>query len=189
MSPSDNERSFSHRILFGIILISILSITCCCIENAGAEPVFSVTATDEPLYEVLAKISKATGYRIEMSKNLENEVVTGNLKHVSLTEGIEEVIRLTGMLNYIIIKNDNLKKIEIIIPDAFAGFPTNGTKNVMEDRNKKTGRIPSPGGDLKGQIDLRGAGAGPEPEPPIDEDIARPDIDNEALGRGFIPPD
>jgi len=58
--------------------------------------VFSLDVKDEPLGEVLVKISKATGYEITIDTGYAKFPITASLKNVTLHEGLR---RILGRLN------------------------------------------------------------------------------------------
>jgi hypothetical protein len=129
--------------LCGIGLINILPITSFGIETAYAGPIFSVKSDNEPLYKVLAKISRTTGYKIAIPNNLENKSITINLKNSTIEESIERIINLIGDPNYALVIDDSVKKIEIIIFDASSDNSSISTNNPAEHRQiqkEHTGR-------------------------------------------------
>lgn len=100
-----------------IFWISISPVSFFGIGRGYAEPVFSITSDNEPLNEVLAKISKSTGYKIDPPTGLEDKTLTANLKKITLEEGLREIMRIVGETNYAILVNDSMKKVEIRIFD------------------------------------------------------------------------
>ena len=83
--------------------------------NAGDE-LISLTVKDEPLGDVLYKVSMATGYDISLDNKWQNYRVTASLEEVSLHKGLKRILR---NLNSIIIYVSS-KKIKIIIYDKTA---------------------------------------------------------------------
>jgi len=65
-------------------MINIIILTCFAISAAYAGPVFSVTSNDELLSDVLVKVSKSAGYKIEITKGYKNKSLTVNLKKVAI---------------------------------------------------------------------------------------------------------
>jgi hypothetical protein len=120
--------------LCGISLINILAFTSFGIETAYAGPVFSVKSDNEPLYKVLAKISRTTGYKIAIPKNLENKSITINLKNSTIEESIERIINLIGDPNYALVIDDSVKKVELRIFNALSDNSSTNTNNPAENR-------------------------------------------------------
>jgi hypothetical protein len=123
--------------LCGIFLINILPLPCFGIKTGYTEPVFSISATNELLYDVLAKISKTTGYKIEINKGLKNKSLTANLNKFTLVGGIREIFRIIEEPNYAIVIDDNMKKVEIRVFDASSGNSSVRTDNLAEHRQRQ----------------------------------------------------
>ncbi len=112
----------NKSFLCALVLISILGFPFCGIGVGHSEPVFSVTSDNEPFNEVLTRISKSTGYKIEITKGYRNPNITVNLKKITLEKGLREIMRVIEEPNYAIVVNDNVKKVEIrIFGDAAPG--------------------------------------------------------------------
>lgn len=110
--------------LCGIFLINLLALPCFGIGTGYSEPVFSVTSVNEPLSKALDKISKATGYKIEITNGWGNKQLTANLQDLTLDEGLERIIKAVGNPNHAIQRNDRTKKVEIKILDTAKGLST-----------------------------------------------------------------
>ena len=83
--------------------------------NVGEE-LISLTARDEPLGDVLYKVSMATGYDIRIDDKWQNYRVTASLEDVSLHKGLKRILRnLNSAIIYV-----SSKKIKIIIYDKTA---------------------------------------------------------------------
>jgi type II secretory pathway component GspD/PulD (secretin) len=83
--------------------------------NAGDE-LISLTVKDEPLGDVLYKVSIATGYDISLDNKWQNYRVTASLEEVSLHKGLKRILRnLNSAIIYV-----SSKKIKIIIYDKTA---------------------------------------------------------------------
>jgi type II secretory pathway component GspD/PulD (secretin) len=80
--------------------------------NAGDE-LISLTVKDEPLGDVLYKVSMATGYDISLDDKWQNYRVTASFEEISLHKGLKRILK---DLNSAIIYVSN-KKIKIIIYD------------------------------------------------------------------------
>ena len=101
-----------------IVLLNILPIPFLGMGTGYSEPHFSIISNNEPLYNALAKISKSTGYKIEITKGWKDRSLTANLKKFALGEGIREIIRIIGEPSCSIVIDDSMKKVEIRIFDA-----------------------------------------------------------------------
>jgi len=83
--------------------------------NAGDE-LISLTVKDEPLGDVLYKVSMATGYDISLDNKWQNYRVTASLEEVSLHKGLKRILKnLNSAIIYV-----SSKKIKIIIYDKTA---------------------------------------------------------------------
>ena len=83
--------------------------------NAGDE-LISLTVKDEPLGDVLYKVSMASGYDISLDSKWQNYRVTASLENVSLHRGLKRILRnLNSAIIYV-----SSKKIKIIIYDKTA---------------------------------------------------------------------
>jgi hypothetical protein len=161
-APNHHGRLYIFLYLCGIVLINLLPLPCFGIEIASSGRVFSVTSTNEPLHEVLAKISRATGYHIEITKSWENKPITTNLKNSTLEESIKKIINLMGNPNHAIVKNDRLTRVEIIIFDASSSYSSVGTNRLAEHRQKHTKEVRSRGTALERQSESARVDAGGE---------------------------
>jgi type II secretory pathway component GspD/PulD (secretin) len=82
-------------------------------ETYAGDELISLTVKDEPLGDVLYKVSKATGYDISLDDKWQNYRVTASLEEVSLHKGLKRILRnLNSAIIYI-----SSKKIKIIIYD------------------------------------------------------------------------
>jgi type II secretory pathway component GspD/PulD (secretin) len=82
-------------------------------ETNTADELISLTVKDEPLEDVLKKVSIATGYEISLDNKSQSYRVTASLEEVSLHKGLKQILR---NLNNVIIYGSS-KKIKIIIYD------------------------------------------------------------------------
>ena len=99
-------------------MINIIILTCFAISAAYAGPVFSVTSDNELLSDVLAKVSKSAGYKIEITKGYKNKSLSVSLKKVAIEKKLREIMRVVEEPNYALVVNDRVKKVEIIIFDT-----------------------------------------------------------------------
>jgi len=93
--------------------------------NAGDE-LISLTVKDEPLGDVLYKVSMATGYDISLDNKWRNYRVTASLEEIPLHKGLKRILR---NLNSIIIYVSS-KKIKIIIYDKTASEEASDTPSA-----------------------------------------------------------
>ena len=85
-------------------------------ETDAGDELISMTVKDEPLGDVLYKVSMATGYDISLDNKWQNYRVTASLEKVSLHKGLKRILRnLNSAIIYV-----SSKKIKIIIYDKTA---------------------------------------------------------------------
>jgi hypothetical protein len=99
--------------------------------NAGDE-LISLTVKDEPLGDVLYKVSMATGYDIGLDNKWQNYRVTASLEKVSLHKGLIQILR---NLNYVIIYGSD-QKIKIIIYDKTASEGVSSAPSTDKSFNR-----------------------------------------------------
>ena len=80
-------------------------------ETDAGEELISLTVKDEPLGDVLYKVSMDTGYDISLDDKWQNYRITASFKEISLHKGLKRILK---DLNSAIIYVSN-KKIKIII--------------------------------------------------------------------------
>ena len=109
---------FTHHCIALIILLffSVLSLflpisSWAANETDAGEELISLNVKNEPLGDVLYKVSMATGYDISLDNKWQNYRVTASLEEVSLHKGLKRILK---NLNSAIIYVSN-KKIKIII--------------------------------------------------------------------------
>jgi len=82
-------------------------------EIDSGEELISLTVKDEPLGDVLYKVSMATGYDISLDNKWQNYRVTASLEEVPLQKGLKRILKnLNSAIIYV-----SSKKIKIIIFD------------------------------------------------------------------------
>jgi len=138
--------TLQHIALNILLFIVMLSLILPIVSASGGETdtdhkVISLTVKDEPLGDVLKKISMATGYEISLDNKGQSHLVTVSLEKVSLHKGLKRILR--NLNNVIIYGSD--KKIEIIIydkttPEAVSSAPStdksfNGTLIPRDSRS------------------------------------------------------
>ena len=111
-------------------------------ETDAGDELISLTVKDEPLGDVLYKVSMATGYDISLDNKWQNYRVTASLEEVSLHKGLKRILRnLNSAIIYV-----SSKKIKIIIYDKTASeeasYPPSAEKSL--DRTPVSQRRPYP---------------------------------------------
>jgi|GEM_PF-4106502 len=112
--------------------------------NTGDE-LISLTAKDEPLGDVLNKISRATGYEIDLDHDWRDYLVSVTLEKVPLHKGLKRILKdLNNVIVYV-----SSKKIKIIIydkisPDRGSSAPSNPNERPLISPNRSY-RPPAPG--------------------------------------------
>lgn len=108
-----------HRIvliipLFFAALFLFLPISSSTADEIDAgEELISLSAKNEPLGDVLYKVSMATGYDISLDNKWQNYRVTASLEKVPLHKGLKRILKnLNSAIIYV-----SSKKIKIIIYD------------------------------------------------------------------------
>jgi len=111
-----------HRIALTILLfLATLSLflpvsSSAASEIDSGEKLISLTVKDEPLSDVLYKVSMATGYDISLDSKWQNYRVTASLEEVPLQKGLKRILKnLNSAIIYV-----SSKKIKIIIFDKTA---------------------------------------------------------------------
>jgi hypothetical protein len=173
---NNGRRLYIILYLCGVVLMNILALPYFGIGTGYSAPVFSITSTNEPLYEILAKISKTTGYQIEITKGWENKSLTANLDNFTLEEGIKEIIRLIGRPNYAMTMNDSMKKVEIKIFDASTGYPSVASNSLAEFQQRKTKEVLNPGTPSTGQNKGTGVATGTKTDI-LDKELLPPGVE------------
>jgi len=113
-------RLFSYLLVFfllglGVMISTVLTPNPCLGSESGEEPtVFSLDVKDEPLIEVLNKISKLTGYEIAVTGKWTYLPVTLSIKNAPLHEALNRVL---SKFNHTIVIDDLQKKVVVSIYD------------------------------------------------------------------------
>ena len=114
---------FAHHHIALIILLFLTTLflflpisSLAANETDAGDELISLTVKDEPLGEVLYKVSMATGYDIHLDNKWQDYRVTAALEEVSLHKGLKRILRnLNSAIIYV-----SSKKIKIIIYDKTA---------------------------------------------------------------------
>ena len=135
-----------HRIvliipLFFAALFLFLPISSSTADEIDAgEELISLSAKNEPLGDVLYKVSMATGYDISLDNKWQNYRVTASLEKVPLHKGLKRILK---NLNSAIIYVSSKK-----IPKVFNGFGVaivSTPRGIMTD---KEARLQNVGGEI-----------------------------------------
>jgi hypothetical protein len=111
-------------------------------ESSAGDELISLTVKDEPLGDVMYKVSMATGYDISLDNKWENYRVTASLEEVSLHKGLNRILRnLNSAIIYV-----SSKKIKIIIYDKTASEEASYAPSAKKslDRTPVSQRRPYP---------------------------------------------
>ena len=84
-------------------------------SDSTTETTFSLNVEDEPIGEVVEKISKATGYEITIDPEYAKLPITMSFKNVTVDVALR---RIFGKLSKYMIINDAEKKISLSVVDA-----------------------------------------------------------------------
>ncbi|MGA8178482.1 MAG: hypothetical protein WB792_00380 [Desulfobacterales bacterium] len=129
---------FAQSIAFKIYLfLAFLFLMPSTAALAGNKPhtgdeLISLTAKDEPLGDVLNKISMATGCEIDLNQDWRDYLVSVTLEKVPLHKGLKRILKdLNNVIVYV-----SSKKIKIIIydkvsPDRGSSAPSNPNERSL----------------------------------------------------------
>ena len=139
---------FAHHYIVLIILLSFATLSLslpisswAANETDAGDELISLTVKDEPLGDVLYKVSMATGYDISLDNKWQNYRVTASLEGISLHKGLKRILRnLNSAIIYV-----SSKKIKIIIYDKTAseGAPLAPSTDQSFERTPVSQRQPS----------------------------------------------
>lgn len=110
-----------HIALISFLFLAVLSFMFSTSSPAGNETnvgdeLISLTVKDEPLGDVLYKVSLATGYDISLDDKWQSYRITASFEEVSLHKGLKRILKnLNSAIIYV-----SSKKIRIIIYDKTA---------------------------------------------------------------------
>ena len=105
-------------------------------EKRPEEVVFSIHATNEPIENIIEKISRASGYEIILKTGIKDLSVSIQLNNVNLHEAIKRILR---KYNHIEILDEKEKKLELYILES-KDIPVSisGNKRRFEPATKTT---------------------------------------------------
>jgi hypothetical protein len=111
---------------------TILSPTPCIGSESGEQPtVFSLDVKDEPLIDVLNKISKLTGYEIAVTGKWTYLPITVSIKNASIHKALNKLLR---KFNHTIVVDDSKKKVTLTLYDP--GVTPRQQKDIVSTRQK-----------------------------------------------------
>jgi len=129
-------RLFSYLVVFFLLWLgaisTILSPSLCLGSESGEKPtVFSLHVKDEPLIEVLNKISKLTGYEIAVAGKWAYLPITVSIKNASIHEAFNRVL---SKFNHTIVVDDSEKKVTLTLYDP--DVTPRQQKDIVSTRQK-----------------------------------------------------
>ena len=107
-------------------------------ESEINEMVFSLDVRDKPLSGVLRTIYEQTGFIFSVTESAKNVPVTISLSKVPLLEGLNRVIKSTGISSHAVVF-DNRKNISIIIM-PMSNFASDGQGKPSESESIQSAR-------------------------------------------------
>jgi hypothetical protein len=129
-----------------LFILSLLSISVFIINpsfavvNSEKEPVVTITTKNEPLKKVLEKISKATGYKIEVTEGWENRLISADFINAPLDTSLKKIIKALGGPSNSIVTYEKSRNIKIIIfESSVRSYPNISEMNLEYDNNKVMG--------------------------------------------------
>jgi len=160
--------------LCGIAILYLVALPCFGVAIGSTEPVVSITSDNEPLRNVLDKISKATGYKIEITKGWEHKPITVNIQDLPLDKSLRKVIRALGRPSNIIVSYDNIKTIKIKIFDTAGSSSTTKMENYAQLQAKQAEAVLNMGDIPPGQEEGSVENSGTEIDP-LDIEVIPPE--------------
>ena len=144
------RKSFSTFAVFillcgvGILATNLFSMPSWGSEIQSEPAVFSLDVKDEPLREVLGKITKATGYTIRVNKKWADLPITASMQNVTIEDAFKKIL-----YNYALIIQNKEKIISIFICGPIR--PSNGHQASLRLKKgeKAPGYLPYEKGDSK----------------------------------------
>jgi hypothetical protein len=132
-----------HKRSSLLFVLPLLSISVLIINpsfaavNSVKEPVVSISVKNEPLKKVLEKISKSTGYKIEVTEGWENKLISADFINTPLDTSLKKIIKALGGPSNSIVTYENAKNIKINIFDSSARSFSNITEVYLENDDNK----------------------------------------------------
>lgn len=126
-----------------LFILPLLSISVLIINpsfaavNSAKEPVVTITAKNEPLKMVLNKISKTTGYKIEVTNGWENKFISVDVTGMSLDKSLKRIIKALGNPSNSIVTYENSKTIKIIFLESSTKSSSNMAEVIFENDDNK----------------------------------------------------
>jgi hypothetical protein len=171
------DQSFAFKIFLFLAFLFLMPSMASLAGNRAntGDELISLTAKDEPLGDVLNKISMATGCEIDLDHDWQDYLVSVTLEKVPLQKGLKRILK---DLNNVIVYVSN-KKIKIIIydkisPDRGSSAPSNPNERSLI-APKRSYRPPTPG--IPDSQALEKEEAPPE-NPAVSGEASETDTDN-----------
>jgi hypothetical protein len=110
------------------LVLHALTLPLCWGADKDNSAVFSLAVNNEPLGEVLEKISKASGYQITVNEGWRNKTVSVRLENVTLEDGLKAVMEELGRPSHVLIYDKERKTIEIVLLTSSASDSESATQ-------------------------------------------------------------
>lgn len=82
-------------------------------DRESDPPLLTLDFRNEPLRDVLGKISRTTGWKIEAPDRWMEKPVTQTVNRVTLEEGLRSVLRSAGVENLMLMYDENVKVVTL----------------------------------------------------------------------------
>jgi hypothetical protein len=105
-------------VLQGLLVLCGLTLPLGWASDGENESVFSLDVNNERLDDVLARISKASGYEISVNEGWRSKTVSARLENVTLEEGLKAIMEELGRPSYLLVYDKEKKRIEIVLVPA-----------------------------------------------------------------------
>lgn len=143
-------QAFSDKkwsVIIKLFLIVVFSLSVLLTSTAGeshASAVSPITynANDMALKTILEKISKQSGYEIDVSPPWDDKVLTVSFDKVELEEALKKILRLLDQPSNVIIFDETNKKITILISDSFSNYASKASAPVHSGPDSDVSNIP-----------------------------------------------
>ncbi len=132
-------------VLYGWLVLYGLPLPLAWAADKENESVFSLDVNNERLDDVLDKISKASGYEITVNEGWRSKTVSARLENVTLEEGLKAIMEELGRPNYLLIYDEERKRIEIVLVPASYSKPESARKVEPSStlRRQRQGVLPT----------------------------------------------
>jgi hypothetical protein len=118
--------------IFGLLLVMLalygLTLPLGWAAERENQSVFSLDVNNEPLDDVLHRISKASGYEITVNEGWRGKTVSARLENVTLEEALKAIMEELGRPSYLLVYDKEKKRIEIVLVPASSLTPESARK-------------------------------------------------------------